>query len=164
MKEVAYISLSILGFTVWSFCQISFVNKSSADNRLLFPMLVPFFASIVVCVLVFLWIYFNPASDKTLLELFQGEINWKSIFFASLGLALAYFFCTIAVSLQDNNAAIITAFNVAIIAILLLFIRYDGGKLICKFKATIPEIIGTVIIIIGVVIMKYEDLKGFFNK
>ena len=80
--EWIYIISSVIGFTVWAFLQISFVKNSfnqDARNQLLFPIIVPFLASRMVC--IFYWIYFKGLPNNNLLTL-QG-VNWIFIFIAS---------------------------------------------------------------------------------
>ena len=126
--EWIYIILSVIGFTVWAFLQISFVKNSSNQgidrNQLLFSIIVPLLASIIVCIVYRIRFGYFPV--KNLLGL--SSVNWIFIVVASVGLAVAYFAYVSAVFKDEDNAAIITAGNVIFLTSILFFICYKNDK------------------------------------
>ena len=148
------IVVAILGFSAWAFCQKIFVNRGDNANdstQLLFPVVVPILAGVMVCACYMIWVNQSPGSS--LLATLKFPQNVLLLFFSSLGLALAYFLYTPLIAMDPKNISIIQVGNTLCLMVIALIIDKDGHFV--REKPNGIEIAGALITLIGVVIMKY---------
>ncbi len=151
------ILVSVFGFVTWAFCQILYVNtsyNSDESTRLLFPIIVPILSGVFVYIGYVIRIGHLPN------EFIMGSLkaaNLAYLIFASLGLALAYFFYTLLITTDSKNIAIIPVLNTLFLVLIAFFVTYKNDEFTVKVTATWPQILGAILTFVGVIIMKYGD-------
>ena len=156
---VFLIFVSALGFGTWAFFQNMFVNSrvnANDSTRLLFPVVVPILAGIMVSVGYVIWLKHFPG--PFLIASLKVKQNLLLLIAASVGLAVAYFLYTLLITINSKNIALIAILNTLLLTSIAFFVVYKNGHFE-RPKPTSIEIIGAVITAIGVIIMKYPSWK-----
>lgn len=154
----SFILLSVAGFVMWALFQRAYIERSSNisdTTRLLFPIIVPIAAGIIVYICYVIYNKQQPTSF-----LFESVKDWKNfgfLFLSALGLGFAYFFYTLMVGKDSKNIAIIPILNTLFLILIAFVVKYENDKFIIKLNASVPQIIGAILTTIGVVVMKYGD-------
>lgn len=153
-----YISLSVVGFIAWAFFQNGFIKNSAnptEQTRLIFPIVVPVLSGIFVYLGYIL--FFKHTPNIEIYNAIQNRSTLLYLLIASVGLALAYFTYTIVITADFKNAAIITVLNTIFLVLIAFFFTFENNKAVYKLNATMPQVVGAVTTVIGVVIMKFGD-------
>lgn len=150
------ILVSVFGFVAWAVCQMLFVNTSYNSNestRLLFPIIVPILSGVFVYIFYVIRIKHFP-NEFIIASLTVTNVAY--LFFASLGLALAYFYYTLLITTDTKNIMLIPVLNTIFLTLIGFFVTYKNDEFI-KVNATWPQKIGALITVAGIIIMKYGD-------
>jgi hypothetical protein len=157
------IFVAVLGFAAWAFCQNVFVNTSvnaSDHTRLLFPLVVPILAGVIVSAGYVIWLKQFPW--PFLIASLKVPQNLLLLIGSSVGLALAYFLYSLLIRVDSKNIVLIPIGNTLLLTVIAFFVVYKDGDFVKPKLFSIRsliEIIGAIITVIGVIIMKYPSWR-----
>ena len=172
-----YIFLAALFFGGWAFLQLWFLNrvgilKIDQDSKTLleysFPIIVPLLASIFIFIFSSIWFQVSPVKSIALIgNTFTFDLYLPSLCLgAAACLAISYLLYPVIIKDSFANAAFITVGITLFLLIVFFFIKIENGVIVKTpfvFKDKIVQIIGALIAILGLILMKIDDVKAAFK-
>ena len=135
-----FILLSVLGFVMWALFQRAYIERSSNSSdttRLLFPILVPIAAGIIVYICYVIHTKQQPVSFLS--ESVKDGKNFGFLIISAIGLGLAYFFYTLMVGKDSKNIAIIPILNTLLLLLIAFAVKYENDKFIIMWNSSWPQ-------------------------